>query len=141
MRVCDRLRELSPGVEDPPPEPSLRPIDRTCVAEASGQHVVRALAAPKQSALKGGTVRLPCTMRCSLHMSGRNVRGHAPHPDPQAGGPVSLCKTHHDLAKVAKLSVEVLVIPVDLLEAFDENRGALDITASRLTSNGVHVVR
>jgi len=46
-----------------------------------------------------------------------------------------------DLPKSAKLCIEILVVPVGFLESFDEDGGALDVSAAWLSSDGVHVVR
>jgi len=46
-----------------------------------------------------------------------------------------------DLAVGAELGVQVLVVPAGLFEALNKNGSALNISASWLTSDGVHVVR
>lgn len=45
-----------------------------------------------------------------------------------------------DLSEGAELGVEILVVPVRLLEALDEDGSALDVSATWFSSDGVHVV-
>ena len=47
----------------------------------------------------------------------------------------------NDLAKIAEFSIEVFMVPIELFKALDKDASALDITTSRFTSDGVHVVR
>ena len=46
-----------------------------------------------------------------------------------------------DPAEGAELSVEVFVSPLELLKAFDEDRGRLDVLAAWLSFDCMHVVR
>ena len=48
--------------------------------------------------------------------------------------------TAQNFSVAAKFGVEIYVWPLDFLEALDENGGALDIFATRLPSDSVHVV-
>ena len=45
-----------------------------------------------------------------------------------------------DLSEGAEPCIEILVMPVRLLEALDEDGSALDVSATWLSSDGVHVV-